>query len=126
MKTKYKEIFKLKKMLDNAGIPYEWQEDWGLDKDVREKIMTLAPDILEHYHLGYPVLNSEKRWISVIEGFGTYGAEEDKLEIMGGFTPWEQFSERDEVIGHLTARNVFNRIKKDWEERKSEKEDNKS
>ena len=127
MKTKYKEIFKLKKMLDKAGIPYEWwYDDWGLDSATIAMMKKSAPDLLlEHYHLGYPSLDEDTRWISVIEGFGTYGSDNDKLEIMGGLTPWERFAEGDGPKGYLSARNVFGRIKRNWEERQNEKENNK-
>lgn len=54
--------------------------------------------------------------ISVVEGLGTYGREQDRLEIIGGLTPWEQFKHGDSPIGFLTAKNVFKRIKKDWDE----------
>ena len=116
---KYKEIFKLKKMLEEAGIPFSWNEGWGYDKDKLEKLKKVAPDLVEHYQICYPVFDSEHRWISVIEGFGTFGAEKDRLEIMGGFTPWERYEYGDEpVMGHLTARNVYQRIKNHWEEHK--------
>lgn len=117
METKYKEIFKLKKMLDNAGIPYEWSENWDLDPEQVKAFMAVAPDLFGYYHIWYPTAKDGERWISVIEGFGTYGAENDRLEIMGGLTPWEQFSEGNGPKGHLTACNVFGRIKRNWEER---------
>ncbi len=116
MKTKYKEIFKLKKMLEEAGIPFSWNEGWGYGKEREEELRKVAPDLVEHYQICYPVFDPEHRWISVIEGFGTFGAEQDRLEIMGGFTPWEQFKYDDLVMGHLTAKNVFKRIKNHWED----------
>lgn len=67
---------------------------------------TLIPE-WEHWHINYP--NREKRIISVIEGIGTYGEADDKLEIMGGLT--EEEAENDDVAGWLTAENVFERIK---------------
>ena len=116
---KYKEIFKLKKMLEDAGIPFSWNEGWGYDEDKLKELKKVAPDLVEHYQICYPVFDSEHRWISVIEGFGTFGAEKDRLEIMGGFTPWEKYEYGDEpVIGGLTARNVYQRIKNHWEEHK--------
>lgn len=117
MKTKYKEIFKLKRMLEKEGIPFDWIEHNGYSKEQIEALKSIAPDIWEKYHICYPkgsFTNSDGRWISVIEGFGTFGAEEDRLEIMGGLTPWEKFAFGNEPIGGLTARNVFNRIKKDY------------
>ena len=113
---KYKEIFKLKKMLENAKIPFDFITGFGYPEEIRK----MYPLICEHYQICYP---SEKdRWISVIEGFGTYGGDYDKLEIMGGLTPLESYQkytiEEDEVIGYLTAKNVFNRIKNHYEKEK--------
>lgn len=111
-----KEIFKLKRMLEKAEIPFDFIEGFGYDKAILDK----CPDIGEHYHICYPVQGDGQR-ISVIEGFGTHGREQDKLEIMGGLTPWEKWNHGDSVIGYLTAKNVFNRIKKDWEEYRKER-----
>lgn len=75
MKTKYKEIFKLKRMLENAGIPFDWREGWGYSEDKMALLKTIAPDLMEHYQICYPKGSfdgDEIRWISVIEGFGTY------------------------------------------------------
>lgn len=127
MKTKYKEIHKLKQMLEDADIPFDWIEGWGYDETQIKELRKIAPDLTNRYQICYPegsFHNDEKRWISVIEGFGTYGAERDRLEIMGGLTPYEKFTYRhaDSVIGGLTARNVFCRIKNDWEERNGRRE----
>lgn len=113
-KTKYKEIFKLEKMLKDAGIPYKFYElDGGLKDMIPE---------WEHYHINYP--NKDHWVISVIEGIGTYGAEQDRLEIMGGLTPYERFINDDAtVLGYLTAKNVFKRIKNDYERRLKEYEE---
>ena len=110
--TKYKEIFKLKRMLEKDGIPFEFVEGFGYD----EKMRATYPDLLEHYQICYPE-QGDGRWISVIEGFGTYGGQYDRLEIMGGLTPWEEYTYESSILGYLTAQNVYNRIKKDWEER---------
>ena len=113
--SKYKEIFRLKRMLEKADIPFEFIECFGYDK----RLLSEYPDIMDHYQLCYPS-NDENRKISVIGGFGAHGAEQDKLEIMGLLTPWERYNHGDSVIGWLTAENVFKRIKKDWEENKDE------
>ena len=105
-----KEIFKLKRMLEKADIPFEFIEGFGYDPSLKISY----PDIMEHYHICYP--NKDNMRISVIEGFGTHGHEQDRLEILGGFTPWEQFNHGDSPIGFLTAKNVFKRIKKDYDE----------
>ena len=66
----------------------------------------------EHYQICYP--SNDSRWISVVEGFATIGNSSDRLEIMGGFTPledWEIFTHgTSSVKGWLTAKNVFRRI----------------
>lgn len=118
---KYKEIFKLKKMLEDANIPFDWIEGWGYNDKQLEALKEMAPDIIDRYQICYPkntFHSGNKRWISVVEGFGTFGSDTDKLEIMGGFTPSEKYFEDykdDDVKGYLTANNVFNRIKKHWE-----------
>lgn len=113
MRKKYKEIFKLKRMLEKESIPFEFVEGFGYGPEMKK----IYPDLLEHYQICYPAFDLEKRIISVIEGFGTHGSEQDKLEIMGLLTPWERYNHGDSVIGWLTAENVFKRIKKDWEEK---------
>lgn len=121
MKAKYKEIYKLKKMLENAGIPFDWTENWGYDEKEIKSLREIAPDLIEHYQICYPkgsFIHCENRWISVIEGFCTYGAEKDKLEIMGGLTSKEKREEGD-VIGWLTADDVYQRIKNHWKEHKN-------
>lgn len=49
------------------------------------------------------------KYIDVIEYFGSYGQENDLLEIMGGLTIEER--ENDIVLGYLTAEEVFKRFK---------------
>ncbi len=51
---------------------------------------------------------------SVLEHNGSYGHKQDRLEIMGLLTEQEQ--RIDSVKGWLTADDVFQRIKKHWEE----------
>lgn len=120
--TKYKAIFKLKRMLEKDGIPFEFIEGFGYDK----RLKSMYPDLLDHYQICYPE-QGENRRISVIEGFGTHGGEQDKLEIMGLLTPWEKYYHGDSVIGWLTVENVYKRIKNDWDERNEvDDENNKS
>lgn len=97
---KYKEIFKLKDMLEKAKIPFDFFE---MDPEARK----IIPE-WEHWHINYP--SRDNCIVSVIEGVGSYGEQDDKLEIMGGLTKEE--SEHDAVVGWLTAENVFERIKK--------------
>jgi len=102
MKVDYKEIFKLKVMLDKANIPYEFY-----DRSI------FLP---EYEHVDYQIVvykkNSDERLISVVQGFATYGNEKDLLEIMGCLTKKEY--EVDTVLGWLTAKEVFKRIKKNY------------
>lgn len=82
---KYQEILKLKKMLEKANIPF---------------VFTTKFD-------GYQIrLNDE---CDAVEFNGTYGAEDDLIEIMGALTSYESFN--DDVCGHLTAKEVFTRWK---------------
>lgn len=88
----YNEILLLKKRLDDANIPYYFQE------------------YMNGYRLAYPDNNSVK--CSVIEHDGSYGRHEDLLEIMGLLTEDEE--KDDSVLGYLTSADVFNRIQNDY------------
>lgn len=102
--AKYTEIFKLKEMLEKANIPFDWRDDTHIFKCIGE----------EKYQIEYPsTYQNGERVCSVIQGYGTYGANQNLLEIMGLLTPEE--GEQDIVCGWLTADNVFERIKKHWE-----------
>ncbi len=128
MARKYKEIHKLKKMLEDADIPFDWIEGWGYGEAQMKELRKIAPDLVDRYQICYPKGSFKKendRWISVIEGFGTYGSERDRLEIMGGLDLMERYEQYKESIdigeahttvqGGLTARNVFRRIKNHYE-----------
>ncbi len=91
----YKEIKKLKQMLEVEKIPFEWGEQMG------------------GYNLAYYGKDNYKV-CSVLEHNGSYGHKQDRLEIMGLLTEQEQ--RIDSVKGWLTADDVFQRIKKHWEE----------
>lgn len=98
-KRRYTEIFKLKKMLQNAHIPFEWIEHGG-DK--------------QGYQICYPEKDG-KGVCSVIEHSYSYGSEKDLLEIQGLLTPEEEKDYGgDTVLGYLTADDVFSRISKHW------------
>ena len=122
--SKYKEIFKLKEMLEKAEIPYifidRFEEDRKLMKNNeylneylkdKEYYQILLFDdfreVMDHYNT-YKVFDNEKRIISIVQGYGTYGEEDDLLEIMGLLT--EEEEKIDSVTGYLTAEDVFNRI----------------
>ena len=95
---KIEEIKKLHEMLDEAGIFHEFHERFGSESCVGE---CGGYQIIVFYKDG-------ERMISAVEGMGTYGAEDDLIEIMGLLTPEEE--EYDSVCGYLTAQNVFDRI----------------
>ena len=115
MKVDYKEIFKLKVMLDNANIPYEFF-DRSLVMDDMIKYPFYQIIVYE------PIFNQQEdliRLISVIQGYGTYGNKEDLLEIQGCMTPKEL--NYGSVLGSLTAKEVFRRIEKNYYKKLEEK-----
>lgn len=102
---KYKEIFKLKALLDEADIPYELS------------IANPESEYVGGFHLCYPKFDHisngfKERVCSVIEHGGSYGNEEDLLEIMGLLTAEEE--KEGSVRGYLTAENVYKRIRKHY------------
>lgn len=97
---KYKEIFRLKEMLEKEGIPFIYC-------DSRYKNIV-------HHQIVYP--SYDNVLCSCIEGYGSYGNREDKLEIDGLLT--EREKEYSGVVGWLTAEEVFKRIKEDYEKRR--------
>ena len=94
----YKEIFRLKEMLEGAGIPFEWKEMNGT--------------LLDGFQICYPSRDASLV-CSVIEHKYSYGGPADKLEIMGLLTKEEK--KQDGVLGWLDAEEVFGRIRKHWE-----------
>lgn len=97
----YQEILRLKEMLDTAGIPNQ------IDR------------VRDGWHIAYPC-NGEKRKCSSREFSGTRGCTKDRLEIAGLLNTEER--KYDDRVGWLTAENVFDRIKRDWERRKKRRE----
>lgn len=93
----YKEILKLKSMLENAKIPHEYKI--GFCNGIA---------------IQYP--NDKGRVCSAIEHDYSYGHQCDNIEIMGLLTAKE--SEYDSVVGWLTAEDVFSRIKAHYESQK--------
>ena len=91
----YKEIFRLKEMLEGADIPFEWEINNFMCSE------------------GYKIVIYSKDGIYLcdcIENLGSYGNKEDKLEIMGGLTEEESTTDYS-VLGWLTAEEVFKRFK---------------
>lgn len=93
-KQKYNEIFKLKDMLEKAAIPFDLSELHG------------------GFHIVYPC--SDGAVCSVIEHDFSYGRRKDLLEIRGLMTEKERLDTDDDVLGFLTAQDVFNRIEKHY------------
>lgn len=88
----YDEIFKLEGMLKAEGIPFVYHRQ---------------PDMCG-FQICYPE-DGENRVCSIILHSGSYGRGEGLLEIMGLLKPDEK--ECDDVVGYLTAEDVFERIK---------------
>lgn len=90
----YREILRLKKMLEDAHVQFEChkqQNGW-------------------HVHSVDFDYDCSNGW-SVIEHDGSYGRKKDLLEISAGLmTEEEKFREKDDVLGYLTAEQVFARI----------------
>ena len=106
--TKYKEIFKLKEMLEKLDLnpPIEF-----FDRNITDTTVSFVGlwclETFERYQILVYKKNG-KRFMSIIEGYGTYGADDDKLEIMADFI-------EDDVMGHLTAQEVFDLILNNYE-----------
>lgn len=112
MKVDYKEIFKLKVMLDKANIPYEFLDRSFIDYEEHKLQYPFYQIIV--YEPNQEDIEEPIRLISVIQGRGTYGEVEDLLEIQGCLTSRE--SKWDSVAGHLSASNVYKRIRKRYME----------
>lgn len=112
--VKYTEILKLKKMLEEANIPFTFTDDfWGVKKWVKSD-----EDIVQIYREQYPAYQIRLGALAdVVEHYGSYGEEKDLLEIMGGLT--EEEMKYDSVLGYLTAEEVFKRVKYCWEHQTS-------
>lgn len=93
--NKYTEIHKLARMLFEAKIPYTFKR------------------LMDGWQICYPS-SGDGIVMDAIEHQYSYGNEEDKLEIMGLLT--EEESQYDSVLGHLTAQDVFERIRKHYME----------
>ena len=92
-----KEIEKLAQMLKVVGIPFEFDND-----------PQTMPEEWRMKRIKYPSKADEV--CSVIEGYGSYGYNADKLEIRGLLKP----GEGNDVGGWLTAEDVFARIKEHY------------
>lgn len=111
---KYTEIFKLKEMLEEEGIPFTFTDDFfGAKKKLEEN-----PSLSLIYREQYPAYQIRLGNLAdVIEHCYSYGEGNDQLEIMGGLT--EEEEKYDRVLGCLTAEEVFKRFKYCWEHQTS-------
>lgn len=92
---RYKEILRLDAMLTEMRIPHT------------------CNNFLDGWQVIYPE-DGKNRVMDAIEHFGSYGQEQDKIEIMGLLTPEEK--EENSVLGHLSAEEVCARIERNWKE----------
>ena len=108
MKVDYKSIFKLKTMLDDANILYEF-----LDRSIAIGNIIKYPFYQIIVYVPYTEdLEEPERLISVIQGYGTFGNQSDLLEIQGCMSRDEMNA--DSVLGYLTAEDIFKRIRKNY------------
>lgn len=97
----YNEILILNEMLDNAKIPHHTRR---LDDGWQVIYTPYHPD----------------SWVAdAIETRHSYGVDDDLLELAGRLLTEEELK-YDSVVGGLTAKDVFERISKHWEEHKKE------
>lgn len=85
MSRKYKEINKLKQMLRKNDIPF-------FEEPFEDGLCVTIND-----------------YLSCVQYSGSYGANNDLLEIMGGLTEAEY--EKDTILGFLTAKEVYRRFR---------------
>lgn len=88
LNTAYTEILSLHEILKNNRVPHEFHR------------------LYDGWQICYP---DEDHWkISAVQHYVSYGAKDNRIEIMGGITPYD--GKCDGVLGHLTAEDVFARI----------------
>ena len=98
----YNEILILNEMLENAKIPHIMRR---LDDGWQVIYAPYHPD----------------SWVAdAIETRYSYGVDDDLLELAGKILTEEELKQ-DSVVGGLTAKDVFERISKHWEEHKKER-----
>ena len=102
--TPYTEIFKLREMLELAEIPF-----YFYDRSIKDPQFIEGTSFLCRCWDSFQIeCYNEKgeRYISVIEGYGSFGQSANMLEIMGLLKK----DESPPVQGWLSAEEVFNRI----------------
>lgn len=100
------EFEKLVQLMDEASIPYERDDD--------STLYVNCFGLANIKRIKYPKKGVDEV-CSVVYGYGTYGYPEGLLEICGLLTDEE--AKYDSVAGHLTAEDVFSRIKSDYEKK---------
>ena len=113
-KREFNEIKKLDKLLTDANIPHEFEEDEILGGG---QLVYYGPKGKPTPEPGTYMGAGIGAVCSAIENGGSYGNEEDLIEISGLLTDEEY--EENSVKGYLTADDVFKRIKAHWESTKS-------
>lgn len=98
MKTQYFEIMKLALKMRKQNVPFDF--------------FILSELSKQGFQIFYP--NKKNAVCSVIEHDFSYGHEKDLLEIKGLVTNEEQSLVDDDVLGDLTADDVYKRIKKHY------------
>lgn len=106
---KYTEILKLKTMLEEANIPFTFTDDfWNVKRlEERRKADPYFDELFQNKYPAYQIRLGDLA--DVIQHDGSYGNGQDLLEIMGGLT--EKEKEEYNVLGYLTAEEVFKRFK---------------
>ena len=107
----YKEILKLKEMLEKANIPFVFTDDLFGTKTIPIELRQQIQDLIDDQYPAYAIkiLKNDKLLCDAIEHTGSYGNNQDLIEICGALTTEEQ--ENDTVLGYLTAEEVFKRFK---------------
>ena len=111
MPRKYNEIHRLHNMLTEAGIEHEWFDRNGHFDPGGIAAKHFRAMRLEPIDWGWQIVvyrPDGERLVSAIEGYGTYGERDDRIEIMGLTR-----EDEDTVAGWLTAEDVFARIQ-EW------------
>ena len=109
----YEEIRKLDQLLTEANIPHEFRSHLG-----GFQILYFGPQGRPETEPGVIQGPGVGAVCSAIENPGSYGSENDRIEISGLLTEEEYRS--DSVKGNLTAEDVFERIRKHWNQNQPE------
>ena len=97
----YLEIHKLRKMLMFAQIPHTFTR------------------LFDGWQVCYPEdRQSDNCVCDAVQHFGSYGSEDDRLELMGLLSE-EENEEYGGVLSYLTAQEVFDRIEAHWKNTKA-------